>query len=44
MRNFMQLCQYKSFSELAKDLSISQSTLSHRIFQLEEELGDVTLI
>ncbi|MGM0470214.1 MAG: LysR substrate-binding domain-containing protein, partial [Promethearchaeati archaeon] len=32
------------FSELAKDLSISQSTLSHRIFQLEEELGDVTLI
>jgi len=40
----MQLCQYKSFSELAKDLSISQSTLSHRIFQLEEELGGITLI
>jgi DNA-binding transcriptional LysR family regulator len=37
------LTKYQSFSGLAKDLSISQSTLSHQISQLEEELG-VTLI
>ncbi len=44
IRNFIQLTQYKSFSALANDLSISQSTLSHRISQLEEELGNVKLI
>lgn len=44
MRNFVQLSRYKSFSRLAKDLSISQSTLSHRISQLEKELGGVELI
>ena len=37
------MIKYESFSGLAKDLSISQSTLSHQISQLEEELG-VTLI
>jgi DNA-binding transcriptional LysR family regulator len=44
LRNFIQLCEYKSFSHLARDLSISQSTLSHRINQLESELDDVVLI
>jgi len=44
IRNFVQLSSYKSFSRLAGDLSISQSTLSHRISQLEKELGDVELI
>jgi len=44
IRNFVQLTQYKSFSDLANDLSISQSTLSHRISQLEEELGNIKLI
>ena len=43
LRNFIKLTKHKSFSELAKDLSISQSTLSHQILQLESELG-VTLI
>ncbi|MBY9006891.1 MAG: LysR family transcriptional regulator [Candidatus Lokiarchaeota archaeon] len=38
------MSQYKSFSNLSKELSISQSTLSHRIFQLEEELGNIKLI
>ena len=44
MRNFVQLSNYKSFSGLAEDLSISQSTLSHRISQLEKELGGTELI
>ncbi|MFX0187346.1 MAG: LysR substrate-binding domain-containing protein [Candidatus Hodarchaeota archaeon] len=44
LRNFIKLTHYKSFSDLAKDLSISQSTLSHQISQLEEEFGDITLI
>lgn len=44
IRNFVQLTQYRSFSDLANDLSISQSTLSHRISQLEEELGNIKLI
>ncbi|MBD3193865.1 MAG: LysR family transcriptional regulator [Candidatus Lokiarchaeota archaeon] len=44
IRNFIQLSQYRSFSQLANNLSISQSTLSHRISQLEEELGKITLI
>jgi DNA-binding transcriptional LysR family regulator len=44
IRNFIQLTRYKSFSALANDLSISQSTLSHRISQLEESLGGIKLI
>ena len=44
IRNFIQLTHYKSFSALANDLSISQSTLSHRISQLEESLGGIKLI
>ncbi|MFX1236204.1 MAG: LysR substrate-binding domain-containing protein [Promethearchaeota archaeon] len=41
IRNFIKLTQYEkaNFSELAKDLSISQSTLSNQISQLEKELG-----
>ncbi|MHA1257728.1 MAG: LysR substrate-binding domain-containing protein [Promethearchaeota archaeon] len=44
LRNFVKLTQYKSFSELAKDLSVSQSTLSHQISQLEKEFRDIKLI
>lgn len=44
LQNFIQLTQYKSFSRLAEEISISQSTLSHRISQLEKELGNITLI
>jgi DNA-binding transcriptional LysR family regulator len=44
LRNFITLTRYQSFSELARDLSISQSTLSHQIFQLEKEFGDIILI
>ncbi|TFG00809.1 MAG: LysR family transcriptional regulator [Promethearchaeota archaeon] len=44
LRNFISLTKYQSFSELSKDLSISQSTLSHQISQLEKELGGITLI
>jgi len=40
LRNFVKLTQYKSFSELAKDLSVSQSTLSHQ----EKEFRDIKLI
>lgn len=39
LRNFINLTKYQSFSGLAKDLSISQSTLSHQISQIEEDLG-----
>jgi DNA-binding transcriptional LysR family regulator len=39
LRNFINLTKYRSFSGLAKDLSISQSTLSHQISQIEEDLG-----
>jgi len=38
LRNFIKLIKYRSFSDLAKDLSLSQSTLSHQISQLENEL------
>ena len=44
LRNFINLTKYQSFSGLAKDLSISQSTLSHQISQLEKKLGDIKLI
>lgn len=44
IRNFIKLAKYKNFSECANDLSISQSTLSHQISQIEKDLGDVKLI
>jgi len=44
LRNFIKLTQYKSFSKLAKELEISQSTLSHQISQIEKEFGGITLI
>jgi len=44
LRNFIKLTQYKSFSKLAKELEISQSTLSYQISQIEKEFGEVTLI
>lgn len=44
LSTFLKLCEYKSFSRLAEDLNISQSTLSHRISQLEEEFGGIVLI
>jgi len=43
LRNFIKLVNYKNFSELARDLPISQSTISHQISQLEKDFG-VTLI
>jgi len=43
LRNFIKLIQYKSFSELAKDIPISQSTLSHQISQLEKDFGAVLI-
>lgn len=43
LRNFIKLIEYKSFSDLARDLPITQSTLSHQISQLEKDL-DVILI
>ena len=39
LRNFIKLVNYKSFSELARDLPISQSTISHQISQLEKAFG-----
>ncbi|MDX1798017.1 MAG: LysR family transcriptional regulator [Candidatus Lokiarchaeia archaeon] len=44
LRNFIKLTQYKSFSKLASELPISQSTLSHQISHLEKEFGDIMLI
>ena len=44
LRNFIKLTQYKSFSKLARDLPLSQSTLSHQISQLEKEFNGVILI
>ncbi len=44
LKNFIKLSQYKNFSKLSEELSISQSTLSHRISQMEEELGNIILI
>ena len=43
LRNFIKLVHYQSFSELAKDIKISQSTLSHQLSQIEKDFG-VTLI
>lgn len=44
LRNFIKLTQFRSFSKLAKELLISQSTLSHQISQLEKDFGEVVLI
>ena len=44
LRNFIKLTQYKSFSKLAKELPISQSTLSYQVSQLEKDFGGVVLI
>ncbi|MFX1366779.1 MAG: LysR substrate-binding domain-containing protein [Promethearchaeota archaeon] len=44
IRNFIKLTQFKSFSKLAKELSISQSTISHQISQLEKSFGGIVLI
>jgi len=43
LRNFVKLTHYKSFSELARDLPISQSTLSHQVSQLEKDFGVVLI-
>lgn len=43
IRNFIKLTKTQSFSKLADSISISQSTLSHQIMQLEEEF-EVKLI
>lgn len=44
LRNFIMLSRYKSFSKLANELPISQSTLSHQIAQIEKDFGGVVLI
>jgi len=44
IKSFIRLSQSKSFSRVSKELNLSQSTLSHRISQLEEELGNFKLI
>ncbi len=43
LRNFIKLVNYKSFSELARDLPISQSTISHQISQLEKDFGVILI-
>lgn len=43
-RNFILLAQYKSFSKLAREIPLSQSSLSHQISQLEKGFGGVILI
>jgi len=44
LRTFILLTEVKNFSKLANTLKISQSTLSHRITQIEHEYGDIKLI
>lgn len=44
LRSFIKLAKVQNFSELAKMLDISQSTLSHRISQIEDEISGITLI
>jgi LysR family cyn operon transcriptional activator len=39
LRYFETICEAKSFSRAAEMLHVTQSTLSHQIQQLEEELG-----
>jgi len=43
LRNFIKLTQYKSFSKLAEELPISQSTISHQISQLEKDFDDILI-
>jgi len=43
LKNFVKLANYKNFSELARDLPISQSTLSHQISQLEKDFGVILI-
>lgn len=43
LRNYIKLTEYKSFSELADDLPISQSTLSHQISILEKEFNVILI-
>lgn len=38
LKYFMAACELQNFSEAARQLHISQSTLSHQIKQLEDEL------
>ncbi|MBA7704507.1 HTH-type transcriptional activator CmpR [subsurface metagenome] len=44
LRNYIKLTRYRSFSKLAKELPISQSTISHQVSQLEKDFGGVVLI
>ena len=44
LRNFILLTQYKSFSKLAREIPLSQSSLSHQISQLEKSFNGVILI
>ena len=44
LRTYILLTEVKSFSKLANNLNLSQSTLSHRISQIENEFGDIKLI
>lgn len=44
IKNFIKLAKIKNFSDCANILSISQSTLSHQISQIEEDLGNIKLI
>ena len=44
LRSFILLTEVKSFSKLANKLKMSQSTLSHRISQIESDFGDIKLI
>ena len=44
LRTFILLTDVKIFSKLANELKMSQSTLSHRISQIENEFGDIKLI
>ncbi|MBY9017047.1 MAG: LysR family transcriptional regulator [Candidatus Lokiarchaeota archaeon] len=43
LRNFIKLANYKSFTELARDIPISQSTISHQISQLEKDFGVILI-
>ena len=44
LRTFILLTEVKSFSKLATELKMSQSTLSHRISQIESDFGNIKLI
>ena len=44
LRTFILLTEIKSFSKLANELKMSQSTLSHRISQIESDFGNIKLI